>query len=442
MNVDRIPDGPDDPVPAAETPHLTDSHQPEHVPRPSPEPEHPSPPDQRQPPDREPEPERESHHEPKSEHPPESPAPANESDAPTPTDSPNSSRNPPDAADTAEPRSRQEHATPDGPARGGENLTAETKSNDASNTQHEQALNPDPESAYDDPADHEGEAAEAVHPRTQEERAEHIADVFTRLDKSDDEGFSSNELHTIDPKGEIWSSDRTLLHHSLLDEIYSRSADVPCDHEALVAGGLSGAGKTTVLANHPEIDRSNYLTINPDDMKEAMARRGMIPEVEGLSPMEASELVHEESSYLARQLALRAQADGKNLIWDITMSDKAKTEQRITDLRESGYTKVDAIFVQISIETSLRRTEARYWADQDKWFEGEGVGGRLIPPEVILRQADDEWGSGNRKTFEAIKEIVNHWEIHDNSADGHPARLLDQRKHGEVPSTKPKGQGL
>ena len=38
--------------------------------------------------------------------------------------------------------------------------------------------------------------------------------------------------------------------------------------------------------------------------------------------MEASELVHEESSYLANQLALRAQSDGKNLIWDITMSSK------------------------------------------------------------------------------------------------------------------------
>ena len=286
-----------------------------------------------------------------------------------------------------------------------------------------------------------GMAAEVVHPHTQEERAEHIADVFYRLDKADDEGFSSNELHTIDPKGEIWSSDRTLLHHSLLDEIYSKSANVPCDHKALVAGGLSGAGKTTVLANHPEIDRSEYLTINPDEIKEEMARHGMIPDVEGLSPMEASELVHEESSYLARQLALRAQADGKNLIWDITMSDQAKTEQRIADLRESGYTKVDALFVQISVETSLRRTEARYWADQDKWFEGEGLGGRLIPPEVILRQLDKEWGSGNRKTFEAIKEIVNYWEVRDNSVDDYPARLVERKEHEDTPSFKPKEQG-
>ena len=41
---------------------------------------------------------------------------------------------------------------------------------------------------------------------------------------------------------------------------------------------------------------SQYLMINPDDIKEEMARRGMVPEIEGLSPMEASDLVHEESS--------------------------------------------------------------------------------------------------------------------------------------------------
>jgi len=285
-----------------------------------------------------------------------------------------------------------------------------------------------------------GKTAEAAHPRTEQERAKHIGDVFARLDKADAEGSSSNELHTIDPKGEIWSTDRTLLHHSLLDEIYARAADVPCDHEAIVAGGLSGAGKTTVLANHPEIDRSKYLTINPDNLKEEMARRSMIPEVEGLSPMEASELVHEESSYLARQLAIRAQADGKNLIWDITMSDQAKTEQRIMDLREAGYTKVQALFVQIPIETSLKRTESRYWEDQEKWLAGEGLGGRLIPPEVILRQADEEWGSGNRKTFEAIKGIADNWEIRDNSIDDQPATLVDRGQHEEATSSRQREQ--
>ena len=37
--------------------------------------------------------------------------------------------------------------------------------------------------------------------------------------------------------------------------------------------------------------------INPDDIKEELAQRGMVPEIDGLSPMEATDLVHEESSY-------------------------------------------------------------------------------------------------------------------------------------------------
>ena len=371
-------------------------------------------------------------HDPAREHPPPS--------SPTETDSPAN-----DTPDPAEPRSRQEHAAPpiDGPGSRTERQEKSTKEsgpNEDSNADYKDASNLERETPYGDSVEPGSKTAEATHPRTEQERAEHIGDVFARLDKADAEGSSSNELHTIDPKGEIWSTDRTQLHHSLLDEIYSRAADVPCDHEAIVAGGLSGAGKTTVLANHPEIDRSRYLTINPDNLKEEMARRGMIPEVEGLSPMEASELVHEESSYLARQLAIRAQADGKNLIWDITMSDQAKTEQRIVDLREAGYTKIQALFVQIPIETSLERTESRYWEDQEKWLAGEGLGGRLIPPEVILRQADDEWGSGNRKTFEAIKGVADIWEIRDNSVDGEPATLVDRGQHGEAMANRQREQ--
>jgi predicted ABC-type ATPase len=427
MNVDRLPDGGDDdrerPV---ETPRSTE---------PAP-PETPPPPEASQPKEDSPAPEK-----PEST---ENTVQANDS-----PEAPDAAAQPPgprEARETAEPRSRQEHAEPALDVAGRQtqrqSLTDESRSRVESSGRHETAFDLDPRNLYDDSVKPDGEAAEGFRPRTQQERAEHITDVFARLDKADDEGLSSNELHTIDPKGEIWSSDRTLLHQALLDEIYSRAADVPCDHEAIVAGGLSGAGKTTVLSNHPEIDRSNYLTINPDNLKEEMARRGMIPEVEGLSPMEASELVHEESSYLARQLAIRAQADGKNLIWDITMSDQTKTERRITDLREAGYTKVDALFVQIPIETSLRRTESRYWADQDKWFSGEGFGGRLIPPEVILRQADEEWGSGNRKTFEALKGIVNNWEIKDNSIDGCSATLVDRSKAEEVASSKREEQEL
>src|SRR6185437_10220569 len=113
--------------------------------------------------------------------------------------------------------------------------------------------------------------------------------------------------------------------------------------------------KTTILENHSNVDRSNYLTINPDEFKEELARRGLVPEVSGLSPMEASSLVHEESSHIARMLAGRALADGKNVIWDVTLSTPKSAAHRVEELRAAGYQDIQGIFVDIPIETSVIR---------------------------------------------------------------------------------------
>src|SRR5258708_30768125 len=75
------------------------------------------------------------------------------------------------------------------------------------------------------------------------------------------------------------------------------------------------------------------MTINPDNSKQEMATRGLIPDLDGLSPMEASVVVHAESAYLAKRLARRAMDDGKNIIWDITMNSLPTTEERLDDPR-------------------------------------------------------------------------------------------------------------
>ena len=77
--------------------------------------------------------------------------------------------------------------------------------------------------------------------------------------------------------------------------------------------------------------------INPDNIKEHMARRGLIPAVDGLTPMETADLVHEESSHIAKRPARRAQADGKNVIWDFTLAKADSAERRIDSLRADGY---------------------------------------------------------------------------------------------------------
>jgi predicted kinase len=252
-------------------------------------------------------------------------------------------------------------------------------------------------------------------PLTDAEYAEHVTQVRERLDKARADGLATDRQHTIDPAREVWSGERETLQDSIIEDMYRRASDVPCERRAIMAGGLPGAGKSTILEGHAGIDRSEYLTINPDEIKEEMAHRDMIPPVDGLSPMEASDLVHEESSYVAKRLARRAQSDGKNVIWDITMSSRESTEWRISALRAAGYSRIEGIFVDIPVETSVTRAGSRHWEGHDNYRAGEGPGGRFLPAEIIRAQADPEWGSRNRKTFEEVRHHFDGWCRFDNS---------------------------
>ncbi len=228
----------------------------------------------------------------------------------------------------------------------------------------------------------------------------------------------------MDPGNEVWSHERRLLHDALLRALYTRAAGVPCEHRAVLVGGLPGAGKTTVLGQHPAVDPARYLTINPDQIKEELARRGLIPQVDGLTPMEAARLAHEESSDVAKRLARRAQADGKNVIWDVTMSRSRTCADRIAALAAAGYGRVEAIFVDVPVGVSLQRADARHRAGHDAYRAGSGAGGRFVPQEVILAQADPTWGSVNRATFELVKDWFTAWARYDNSVSGRAATLV------------------
>jgi predicted kinase len=239
-------------------------------------------------------------------------------------------------------------------------------------------------------------------PLTDAEHAERVQLIRDRLEWAREHGLATDRRHLVDRKRGIWSRERRDAHDAIVADIYKAAADVPCERQAIMAGGLGGAGKSTVLDKHASIERSQYLTINPDDIKEKMARCRLIPELDGLSPMEASDLVHEESSHIAKLLAGRAMRDGKNIIWDITMSKTSTTEQRLDDLERARYS-TRGIFVDISIGEAVRRADARYRSGHEDYRAGIGFGGRYVPLEVIEAQADPQWGSRNRRTFEQAK---------------------------------------
>ncbi len=246
------------------------------------------------------------------------------------------------------------------------------------------------------------------------EHREHVAEIKDRIADGKAASLDSRFRHTIDARHEIWSDERSAEHDALLADLYDRAAAVPCEHKAIVAGGLPGAGKTTVLREHAGIDMADYLVIDPDIIKAEMAGRGLVPEVASLTPMEATEFVHEEASDLAKRLAHRAQADGKNIIWDITMCKVESASERVESLHASGY-RADGIFVDIPVDLSVQRADARHRQDHEKYRAGEGMGGRFLPAELITAQADEVWGSRNRASFEQVKDTFDAWSLYDNT---------------------------
>ncbi|HEY1643339.1 MAG TPA: zeta toxin family protein [Streptosporangiaceae bacterium] len=268
-----------------------------------------------------------------------------------------------------------------------------------------------------EPGDSASRPADKISPLSDAEWADHRVDVRTRVEKAQVDGLATNQQYTVDGKGQIWTVERATLHDAIINTLLAESSGVPCDHLAVIAGGLGGAGKSTVLDKHAGFDESQYLKINPDKIKEELAHRGAVPQIEGLTPMEASGLVHEEASYIAKQLAMRAQADGRNIIWDITMSKRESAEQRIDELRANGYHRIEGVFVDIPIDVSIERAESRHRQDHEKYRAGEGLGGRLVPEEVTRAQADDTWGSQNRRAFEEVKQRFDSWVVYDNSVN-------------------------
>ncbi|MGH3404428.1 MAG: zeta toxin family protein [Streptosporangiaceae bacterium] len=269
---------------------------------------------------------------------------------------------------------------------------------------------------------------------TDAEWTEHVADVRACLEKAFAKGLATDVLYTIDGAGEIWTDDRIEMHDLIIEDFLARSPNALCEHKAIIAGGLGGAGKSTILEKHAGIDLSEYVSINPDDIKKELALRGLVPQVEGLTPMEAAGLAHEEASYIAKQLAQRAQAEGKNVIWDITMASKTKIETRIDQLRSAGYEQIDGLFVDIPVEVSISRADARHREDHEKHRAGEGVGGRLVPEEITRAQADEDWGSQNRRAFEEVKHRFDHWSRYDNSVDRRSPLLVESSPTSDLDS--------
>jgi len=257
------------------------------------------------------------------------------------------------------------------------------------------------------------------------EYADHVTEIKEALHDARDRGQATWVRHSVDGDGEVWTRDRRDEHDKIISDLYAAAAGVPCEGKAIIIGGLPGAGKTTVLRDHLGPDWVGWLAINPDAIKYELAARELVPRIEPLTPMEATELTHEESSHIAKRLAGRAMAEHKNVVWDITLASERSAAERIDQLRDAGYRRIEGVFVDVPVQTSLERVAERHRKGDDEYrTTGAGLGGRFISDDVIRAQSDERWGSTNRRSFEHLKDRFDAWYFYDNS--GEAAVLKDQ----------------
>lgn len=266
-----------------------------------------------------------------------------------------------------------------------------------------------------------------VKPLTDTEYQAHTQQVEQRIDAALKAGKATNVTHTVNGEGKVYTSARATLHKQIVDEIWNANGEhAPREGRSVLAGGLMGAGKSTVLGQHAGIAKGDYFTINPDEIKDAMATRGMVPAVSGLSPLEASTLIHDESSHISNMLAQRAYAHRTNVIWDVSMSNKASMQRRINEMAGHGYGKPDGVFVNVPVETSVQRALSRHRQGMEEYRQGQGMGGRYAPPHLIRQSASSTSDSANRDVFNELdkEKAFGSSVVYDNSTLGQAPRKV------------------
>lgn len=249
------------------------------------------------------------------------------------------------------------------------------------------------------------------------ERADYVDRVLMKWFNSE---TSTATLYKNNGK---WNPVRRKQQLELMEEIWNESAsNVPNDGKGIIAGGLGGAGKTYTLEKIVKVDPSEYFTINPDLIKEKMAEKDMIPNLDPkLTPMELSPLAHTEASEMAYELAIRAYREKKNVVWDITMSSEASVaNERVKLMREAGYSEINAVFVDVTVGKSIRQARTRWANGLTAFAEGVGYGGRFLPSGVAdenLPTPGAPWRSKNREVFEAVKNLFDGYKVYDNEID-------------------------
>jgi hypothetical protein len=223
------------------------------------------------------------------------------------------------------------------------------------------------------------------------------------------EGDTQSQYDFVEGVKGDYSDERTALHEQILSDAMDKVSGVPRDSQAMILGGIPGAGKSSADLSTLGIDKEQYATVNPDDFKQALIDAGAVPQVGDLKLGEAAPVLHEESSDLAGQFANRLMEQGTNVNYDITMASESSVQSRIDGLAKAGYSKPDMIFVDTTPKNAMDSAVGRYGRSMDS-----PQGGRTVS-EDFIKTARSDGTFPNKSVFESVKSQSGQWAMFDNN---------------------------
>ena len=153
--------------------------------------------------------------------------------------------------------------------------------------------------------------------------------------------------------------------------------------------------------------------VSHDAIKEELARRGLVPEAEGLSPGERSALVHAEAGHIAHLAASRLAAQRKNLALDIPASSEDSVRRHLDWLGRRGYRDVHAVFAHSPADAGA--ASAAHRKGLEAYRQGKGTGARLAPPDLVRSAETGPGRTANKDAFDATRDKFSSWQEWDAS---------------------------
>ena len=219
--------------------------------------------------------------------------------------------------------------------------------------------------------------------------------------RKDAEGLGNSKTeNTVD--GE-YTPERKKLHEQIVaDLLKGKKAEE--NRQAIITGGLPGAGKSTMLEQEEYKDfQENAVLIGSDEIKATLAKADGIDKL-GLHAFS----YHAESRDVAEMVVAATMDNKLNTIIDTTLSRLDTTKEMVTSLKSSGY-EVTVLFAKLPVQKAVQRAVLRFYET-----------GRFVDP-VYIAQYDDTPSS----TFDLLKGDLDNWTIWDTDVEfGEPPVMI------------------